>query len=353
MITKTQDIETYLDDTLGLQARAGELGRKLPAYLRKGCKHFVLLVEGHSFVAAVFDAGSFNLAAYKKQRRELEELTGLPAIAVLPSVTPYQRRTLVSEGISFVVPGSQLFVPALGAVFAERRAATPLPAPVQELSPAAQLVLLDLIYQGDDAPQQQMTIADRLGFDAMKTSRGVRQLEAAGLVDVTKCGRANMVRPRCAGKVLWEAAQPFLKNPARHEVCVFREEVPPGSAVAGETFVSRRSDLAEGAILTRAAPSSALRGLKALDPSWVEDSSGMIYLQGWIYDPAILGKRGEADPLSVALPWRDVEGERLQAAAWPLLEGVCPCRSWEDSEKRLPASRSSTQSSGAPPARSW
>lgn len=89
-----------------------------------------------------------------------------------------------------------------------------------------------------------MTIADRLGFDAMKTSRGVRQLEAAGLVDVTKCGRANMVRPRCAGKVLWEAAQPFLKNPARHEVCVFREEVPPGSAVAGETFVSRRSDLA-------------------------------------------------------------------------------------------------------------
>ena len=222
MITKTQDIETYLDDTLGLQARAGELGRKLPAYLRKGCKHFVLLVEGHSFVAAVFDAGSFNLAAYKKQRRELEELTGLPAIAVLPSVTPYQRRTLVSEGISFVVPGSQLFVPALGAVFAERRAASPLPAPVQELSPAAQLVLLDLIYQGDDAPQQQMTIADRLGFDAMKTSRGVRQLEAAGLVDVTKCGRANMVRPRCAGKVLWEAAQPFLKNPARHEVCVFR-----------------------------------------------------------------------------------------------------------------------------------
>ena len=139
---------------------------------------------------------------------------------------------------------------------------------------------------------------------------------------MTKCGRANMVRPRCAGKALWEAAQPFLKNPARHEVCVFREEVPPGSAVAGETFVSRRSDLAEGAILTRAAPSSALRGLKALDPSWVEDSSGMIYLQGWIYDPAILGKRGEADPLSVALTLRDVEDERLQAAVFQMLEGV-------------------------------
>ena len=107
-----------------------------------------------------------------------------------------------------------------------------------------------------------------------------------------------------------------------HEVCVFREEVPPGSAVAGETFVSRRSDLAEGAILTRAAPSSALRGLKALDPSWVEDSSGMIYLQGWIYDPAILGKRGEADPLSVALTLRDVEDERLQAAVFQMLEGV-------------------------------
>ena len=84
----------------------------------------------------------------------------------------------------------------------------------------------------------------------------------------------------------------------------------------------RRSDLAEGAILTRAAPSSALRGLKALDPSWVEDSSGMIYLQGWIYDPAILGKRGEADPLSVALTLRDVEDERLQAAVFQMLEGV-------------------------------
>lgn len=322
MITKTQDIETYLDDTLGLQARVGELGRKLPAYLRKGCKHFVLLVEGHSFVAAVFDAGSFNLAAYKKQRRELEELTGLPAIAVLPAVTPYQRRTLVSEGISFIVPGSQLFVPAFGAVFAERRAATPLPAPVQELSPAAQLVLLDLIYRGDDAPQQQMTIADRLGFDAMKTSRGVRQLEAAGLVDVTKCGRANTVRPRCAGKVLWEAAQPFLKNPARHEVYVHKGKAPSCLMVAGETAVGRHSDLADGSIPTCAVSASALRGLKTLDPSWLESLSDVIRLQGWAYDPALLGRRGEADPLSVALTLRDVEDERLQAAVSQMLEGV-------------------------------
>lgn len=158
-------------------------------------------------MAAVFDAGSFNLAAYKKQRRELEELTGLPAIAVLPSVTPYQRRTLVSEGISFVVPGSQLFVPALGAVFAERPRGDSSARARAGAFAAGQLVLLDLIYQGDDAPQQQMTIADRLGFDAMKTSRGVRQLEAAGLVDVTKCGRANMVRPLC-GKVLWRRRSP-------------------------------------------------------------------------------------------------------------------------------------------------
>lgn len=262
------------------------------------------------------------MAAYKKQRRELEELTGLPAIAVLPSVTPISGAPSCRRASPSSFREASCSSQRSERCSRSGRAATPLPAPVQELSPAAQLVLLDLIYQGDDAPQQQMTIADRLGFDAMKTSRGVRQLEAAGLVDVTKCGRANMVRPRCAGKVLWEAAQPFLKNPARHEVCVFREEVPPGSAVAGETFVSRRSDLAEGAILTRAAPSSALRGLKALDPSWVEDSSGMIYLQGWIYDPAILGKRGEADPLSVALTLRDVEDERLQAAVFQMLEGV-------------------------------
>lgn len=48
----------------------------------------------------------------------------------------------------------------------------------------------------------------------------------------------------------------------------------------------------------------------------------MIYRQGWIYDPAILGKRGEADPLSVALTLRDVEDERLQAAVFQMLEGV-------------------------------
>lgn len=312
----------YLDDTLGLRARLGELGRKLPAYLRKGCEHFILLVEDRSFVAAVFDAGSFSLSAYKKQRRELEKLAGLPAIAVLPSVTSYQRRALVSEGISFIVPGSQLFVPALGAVFTERRAAVPLPAPAQELSPAAQLVLLDLIYQGDDAPQLQMTIADRLGFGAMKTSRGVRQLEAVGLVDVTKCGRANMVQPRFSGKALWEAAQPFLKNPAGREVYVHKGKAPSCLMVAGETAVGRHSDLAGGSVPTYAAPSSALRGLETLDPSWLESPSDAIRLQGWAYDPALLGRRGAADPLSVALTLRDVEDERLQAAVAQMLEEV-------------------------------
>lgn len=322
MLVTAHDIENYLDDTLGLRTQLGELGRRLPAYLRKGCEHFVLSAEGHSFVAAVFDAGAFVLSAYKKQMRELEELTGLPAIAVLPSVTPYQRRALVSERISFIVPGNQLFVPALGAMFTERRATVPLSSPVQELSPAAQLVLLELIYQGDDAPQQQMTIADRLGFGAMKTSRGVRQLEAAGLVDVTKCGRANMVRPRFSGRALWEAAQPFLKNPAGREVYVYKGEAPSGLMVAGETAVGRHSDLADGSIPTCAVPSSALRGLKTLDPSWLESPSDVIRLQGWAYDPALLGRRGEADPLSVALTLRDVEDERLQAAVAQMLEEV-------------------------------
>lgn len=75
----------------------------------------------------------------------------------------------------------------------------------------------------------------------------------------------------------------------------------------------------------------------------------MFYLQGWIYDPLSWGRGARPSPFPVALTLRDVEDERLQAALF--------FRCWKEysrdavgkiQRRRLPASRSSTQSSGAP-----
>ena len=68
MITKTQDIETYLDDTLGLQARAGELGRNscLPEKRLRALRPLGggPLLRGGRVRRRVVQ----NLAAYKKNK---------------------------------------------------------------------------------------------------------------------------------------------------------------------------------------------------------------------------------------------------------------------------------------------
>ncbi len=322
MLDTVGHTQNYLTDTFGFSVGVELLSRRLPAYLRKGRDYRVLSIDGEPYLGVFYKQGAFNLAAHRKGVWELKRLTGLSSIAVIPSVTPYQRKILIAERLAFIVPYSQLFVPALGALLSERASAGGPFAKPEKLAPAAQMVLLYLVYRSSAEPITQVAIAEALGFGAMKASRGIRQLEALGLVSVAKEGRSNVVVPKAEGRALWDASRDVMRNPVARASFLHREDLPPDAIPGGDAVLSYYGDLSEGSIRTYVVRCGAIRGVERIDPQWILRPEETVRVEEWDYDPLILAQRGMADPLSVALSFRDEDDERVQAAVEQMLEGV-------------------------------
>lgn len=323
MLELIQNTKSYLADTLGLEVGLRKLGRKLPAYLNKGREYRVLSIGGVTLLGVFYEQEAFDLAAYKKHVVELDRLTQLPPLAVLPAMTTYQRRAFISARLAFAVPYAQLFVPMLGALFTERASGKSSPASADEqLTPAAQQMLLKLLYRGSEEPISQSAMASALGFDAMKASRAARQLSDLKLIDVVKDGRSNLLAPRCSGRDLWELAQPFLRNPVLRTSFIRQGDLPENAFAAGDAVLACHSDLAEGSMPTVAVRKTAMPGVERIDPQWIWNPEETARVEEWIYDPAVLASGTEADPLSVALSLREAADERIQAALEQMLEEV-------------------------------
>lgn len=323
MLELIQETEAYLTETLGLSVRVQKLGRKLPAYLNKGCDYRVLHIDGVSLLGVFYEKEAFKLPAYKKHIVELERLTQLPPMVALPAMTTYQRRALILAQLPFVVPYAQLFIPLLGALFTERASARSASIDVgEQLTPAAQQMLLKLIYLGADEPIAQSEIAYLLGFDAMKASRAARQLADLKLINVEKEGRSNLLAPLHSRSTLWEQSQPFLRNPVARTSFIHEEDLPQNAVVSGDTMLARHSDLVEDPMPTVAIPKSVMPGVERIDSQWIWNPDEIVRVEEWLYDPRVLGSGEEADPLSVALSLRETTDERLQAALGQLLSEV-------------------------------
>ena len=112
----------YLHDTLGFSAelRPWPEAAFLPRYLSAGREFFLLNIAGEECLLIKTEAASFRLSAFRKQISKL--LDGIPEHIVLcfDALSAHQRKALIECGLSFLVPGSQLYLPFLGAMLQER-----------------------------------------------------------------------------------------------------------------------------------------------------------------------------------------------------------------------------------------
>ena len=77
-----------------------------------------------------------------------------------------------------------------------------------KLSPAAQMILLYLIYKPDVQLVRKVDLARRLELSAMNVTRAVQELEALELITVERVGRSDYVSAVDSGKSLYEKACP-------------------------------------------------------------------------------------------------------------------------------------------------
>ena len=221
----------------------------------------------------------------------------------------------------FVIPGRQLYWPALGNAETIQRARR-LPAePVEQLAPAAQQVLIALLLGQLEPSMSVGGAAKVLGYTQMSMSRAIKEMESANLVRSELEGRRRIFNLMSSTKGIWNRALPKLRTPVIETVRVMRRELPSTvMVVAGESALAERSELAAPAEPVYALASRVwnrqYQGIRTI-PTIDEDTCR---IELWRYAPEATARDGFADPLSVYLSLCDHRDERVQQALVAMLE---------------------------------
>lgn len=312
----------YLNQTLGLNAKISPWTEadRFPLYLRNGKKYYLLRISGMECILIETDVNNFSLSAFRKQ---MVKLPPEPEHIVLcfRHLDSRQRKALIEAQMSFIVPGSQIYMPFLGIVLQERMKS--VKAAPKKLSAAAQLILLRLIYEPDGWFARKIDLAKRLEISAMNVTRAVQELTALELVTVEKAGRCDYVSATDTGKSLYKKALPHMIDPVQKRLYVRKKKEFSGFPMAGEYALATWSVLSEPTVECKAMSRKEYKGLKGIeeiDPAW-SSSQDYIQLELWKYDPKPLVVYQTVDVISLSLSLRENKDERVEQAVEEMMEG--------------------------------
>jgi hypothetical protein len=304
-------IQRYLQDVLATSVGIQPWDAQgLPFHLRDAYDFAEVTLFGRRCVLAITDRPldtEFDL------RHQLDVVAKHAARDLLPiyvtsALASWERRRLITQGVPFIVPGNQMFLPPLGVDLREYFRQRPDDSGA--LSPATQALLFTALLRPWEAEVHPERLNEHYGYTAMTVSRAARELHAAGLAKVFAVGREKWLRFEQGPRELWQRAQPWLRSPVRRSVWTFD---PVGDApLTGLSALAAQSALADPTHPQRAI--SVERWKQAQPEILPAPESGATRWQIWRYDPIPLADHGRVDPLSLILSLRDETDERVQQA---------------------------------------
>ena len=301
-------------------------GVSLPSYLSQRYEPLLASIAGRTWLVLFLrqpDPPS-PLQLSKQLQQLYSRLQPPPAgvCLVAEQLPPYLRTRLIELGQPFVVPGRQLFWPALGSAETVQRPQRTTPQAVESLGPVAQQLLLALLLGRLLAPITIAVTAERLGCSAASVSQAVKALEGSELVQSQTQGRERVFSLLDTPAVIWKRARPLLQNPVRQRLRV-QQALLPSQALAwcaGETALAQHSSLAAPAEPVFALASRQWRALGVVTVPVPVPDVGTCVLELWRYPPEGTAAQGAVDPLSLYLSLQGSQDERVQLALDELLE---------------------------------
>ena len=319
-----KNLETHLRETLHTPIRLEHwpVATTLPAYLT-GQYDFFDGTVGDVHILFLRSAEEPMPSAAMKHERTLQQYWTGPVAFVFERITPRTRQRMVSQGLSFVVPGNQVYLPALGVNLRERyqtRVQT-----TDRLRPSAQVLFLHVLANHSPASGTPSALARRLGYTAMAMGQALNQLEDAKLVTAHKEGRERLFELAGEPADLWLQAQPLLASPiSRRRYLVGVAPSGRNGLAAGLSALAAYSALADPAVPVVALDRVTAKSL--LDAHGVQElptaDEAELEVEVWSYEPGLLSEGAAVDRLSLYLSLRDDTDERVQSALDEMMRGV-------------------------------
>jgi len=323
----------YLEETLGVGVnyRDWENLKMLPHAIRRAYAFAEIRVLNEWFILFVMNSKeTFSAATISKHLTWVEERTERRAIFVTDALEAYNRKRLIEQKVSFIVPGNQLYIPDLGLDLREQLRR--IRETRKNMSPSAQVMLLAHLIKNNDLDIWTATgLSNELGFSKMTMGRAVDELINLELVGIQLEWRERRILFNDSKRTTWEAALPYFTSPIVSKVLLqddpdIQEFLDRVTRDAGLTSLAKHSMLIPPNPPVKAISRKnwkALRENRNLRtiPKPNRDMAA-VELEVWKYDPAVLSDSEDVDPLSLYLSLRHETDERVEQALEQMTEAL-------------------------------
>lgn len=294
----------------------------LPAFIERSYALYETHIFGRRCVIVAALDSSATPAEIAKHIGLVRNAANATVAFATMAISAHNRARLIGQGVPFIVPGNQLYIPDLAIDLREHFRA-PRQRRADGLSPAAQAVLFYHILHPCGSATTPSLLAERLHYSAMSVGRAFDDLVAAGLAETVRHGKERHIHFKMEGRRLLEEAAPLLRTPVRSLKYVQGSAASASLKRAGETALSHLTELAPPRIDSFAVAASNWKailqttGLVETD----RDEAGCM-IETWSYDPAALSDTNTVDALSLYVQFRNHRDERVAMAADQLLENL-------------------------------
>lgn len=319
-----EQIAAYVSRTLHIQIKLDVTNapEQLPIFIERAYRFFVTDIVGRSCLLMIIRHETDTPGDIAKHVRLVEEATDQVVVIGVSALSSRDRSRLIGQGVSFIVPGNQFYVPAIGMDLREHYRAQKS-RPSDGLSPAAQAVFFHHMLRRNDDATIPSELAHDLRYSPMSIGRAFDDLAAVGLAVTEKRGRERHLRFRGERRELMEGVRTLLRSPVKSRKLVWGPHLRPRIKRGGESALSALTDLSPPKLEVYAIAATEWKGFSA-SHEYRDDNfdDADFALETWSYDPAGLSDTDTVDPLSLYAQFWNHEDERVSMAAEQLLERI-------------------------------
>lgn len=318
-------LERYLEELLHerFEIFPYEAVSGLPAFIGHSYTLFRTEIFGRSVIIVANIESSATPAEIAKHVDIVRNATNSMVVFATNSLSAYNRSRLIAQGVPFIVPTNQLYMPELMIDLREHFRA-PQRRQTSSLSPTAQAVLfLHMLRPDETASSSPSDLAKRLNYSAMSVGRAFKELVALGLAESVKHGKERHIQFKTESRQLLDNATPYLRSPVRALKFVQGDAPSALLKLAGEAALAQLTDLAPPRLPTFAVAASEWKAFSheyGLTETNQEEAEFTI--ETWSYDPKTLSDTSVVDVLSLYAQFRGHRNERVAMAADQVMKNL-------------------------------
>ncbi|OOG78197.1 hypothetical protein [Flavobacterium sp. A45] len=309
-----EKLKEYIHQILGKDLEIKELSKeytnKLPFLFRNNFNFYVTHLHNHELILVkVNKEDAFNAAQLRQQVIAIQKVLDKRIIIVTEDITAINRKRLIDQKISFIVPGKQMF---LAELLIDIQDFNKEKAYQKEflLLPSAQLILLyQILHREDNLSQYTFKeLAEKFQYTQMGITKAIENLKRLAIVEVVGTKEKNIVFETDIPK-LWKSIEKHIINPVLKTVYV--DEKPSIKMYCSNaTALEEYSDMNPSRLDYFAIEKNKFYELEKTTPLVnMNNESGNYALEVWKYNPELITKgitkKNNVDPLSLYISLKD------------------------------------------------